>query len=80
MNRFDIGDLVCYEVSEALPQSLGIITEVQDTDLVKVHWYVENITPHARRIREWIPAGILESAGSFKVLSKASLTNQNIVV
>ena len=76
MNRFDIGDLVCYEVSETMPQSLGLITDVEDGDLVKVHWYVENIIPHARRQREWIPASILQSAGSFRVLSKADLTEK----
>ncbi len=74
VSRFDIGDLVSYRVSSRIPQSLGVITEVKDGDLVKVHWYVENIIPHARRQREWIPASILEAAGSFRVLSKVGLT------
>jgi len=73
-SRFDIGDLVSYRVSARIPHSLGVIIEVKDGDLVKVHWYVEHILPHARRQREWIPASILEAAGSFRVLSKVSLT------
>ena len=74
MSRFDVGDLVCYEVSKSIPFSLGLITDVEDEDLVKVHWYIETVLPHARRQREWIPASILQAAGSFKVLSKADLT------
>jgi len=73
-NRFDIGDLVSYRVTRKIPQSLGVITEVKDGDLVKVHWYIEHVIPHARRQREWIPAAVLESAGSFRVLSKVTLT------
>ena len=57
-NRFDIGDLVSYRVTRKIPQSLGVITEVKD----------------GRRQREWIPAAVLESAGSFRVLSKVTLT------
>tara|TARA_R100000008_G_C3479015_1_gene112873 strand:- start:302 stop:529 length:228 start_codon:yes stop_codon:yes gene_type:complete len=74
MGRFDVGDLVCYKVAKTQPQSLGVIVEVKDGDLVKVYWYVENIIPHAKRFREWIPASILEAAGTFRVLSKVNFT------
>jgi len=74
MSRFDVGDLVSYKVAKTQPRSLGMIIEVRDGDLVKVHWYIENIIPHARRHREWIPASILEAAGSFRVISKVDFT------
>tara|TARA_R110000765_G_C18923142_1_gene606092 strand:+ start:200 stop:427 length:228 start_codon:yes stop_codon:yes gene_type:complete len=74
MERFCVGDLVKYEPSKTLPRSLGLIVEVQDEDLIKVYWYVENIIPQAKRHREWLPAAILEAAGSFRILSKVDLT------
>jgi len=45
MKRYCIGDLVTYIPSETLPHSLGFIVDVQDEDLVKVPWYIENIFP-----------------------------------
>lgn len=74
MKRYCIGDLVTYAPSETLPYSLGFIVDVQDEDLIKVHWYVENIVPQAKRRREWLPAAILEAAGSFRIVSKMGLT------
>jgi len=67
---YSVGDIVCYEPTDSIPPSFGFIVEVQDEDLIRVHWYVENILPHARRHREWIPAAILEAAGSLKILTR----------
>mgnify|MGYP005831295027 CR=1 FL=1 len=69
MPRFDIGDLVSYKPAKTLPSSLGFIIKVKDGDLVKVSWYISNVLP-VSRTREWIPASILEDAGTFNILSK----------
>ena len=72
--QYGIGDLVCYKpapVLKEVPGSLGFIVDTRDEDLIKVYWYIENVLPHAKRQREWIPAAILEHAGNLKVLSRA---------
>jgi len=85
-SKYNIGDLVCYKpkpVIKEVPASLGFIVDVKDDDLIKVHWYVENIVPNARRQREWLPAAILEHAGSLKILSRRkNLTklDKNVIV
>tara|TARA_Y100000034_G_scaffold95778_1_gene116448 strand:- start:277 stop:510 length:234 start_codon:yes stop_codon:yes gene_type:complete len=72
MSRFDVGDIVSYAPTEALPASLGFIIDVKDEDLVRVCWYVLNATPvpRKRHPEEWLPASILEDSGTFKILSK----------
>ncbi len=70
-------------ISRSVPISLGFIVDVKDEDLIKVSWYVENYLPHAKRQKDWIPASILEHAGTLRVISKNNLTenikNGNIV-
>jgi len=75
MQRYSIGDLVSYCPAEHYPRSLGIIIQIKDGDLVRIHWYVEHIIPNPRSNYDWLPASILEHAGGLKVLSKKTGEN-----
>lgn len=70
MSRYSVGDLVTYQPAEDYPCSLGVIIQIKDGDLVRIHWYVEHIIPNPRSSYDWLPASILEHAGGLKVLSK----------
>ena len=76
-SEYNVGDLVLYRPRrvhfEVVPASLGFVTQVKDRDLIKVFWYIENILPHARRGQEWIPAAMLEQAGTLHILSRKRL-------
>ena len=78
MSRYSIGDLVTYCPADHYPRSLGIIVEIRDGDLVKIHWYVEHIIPNPRSTYDWLPAAILEHAGGLSVLSKNRRDKENV--
>ena len=89
-NKFDIGDLVCYNKSGAR-RICGIITEVnkvpkssEQGEMIKIYWCIDkndvDISPLSYppiRKNGWIAAGLLMKAGSLKIVSKKRLTYEN---
>ena len=85
-NKFEIGDLVCYNKSDTRSMC-GIITEInkmpkssEQGDMVKIYWCINNdeidISPLSYppvRKNGWIAAGLLMMAGSLKIISKKTL-------
>tara|TARA_Y100000310_G_scaffold117207_1_gene115961 strand:+ start:1174 stop:1473 length:300 start_codon:yes stop_codon:yes gene_type:complete len=88
-DKFEIGDLVCYENSSN-KDMCGIITEIKKMpksdekgEMIKVYWCIDNnkvdISPLSYppvRKNGWIAAGLLMEIGNLKIVSKKTLDKQ----